>query len=167
MANIRKKRTLSAEKRKFMNISGKDYQKFADARAKKSPCAKNCIKAFLIGGCICLLGQALTELWLLLGIGEREAASTVTSCALIFLAILLTGLGIFDKIACFAGCGTLVPITGFANAMSSPAIDSKAEGPILGIGAKIFTVAGPVIAYGLSAGVVYGIIYALALAIMG
>ena len=150
-----------------MNISGKDYQKFADARAKKSPCPKNCLKAFLTGGTICLLGQAFTELWILLGVSEREEASTITACTLIFIAILLTGFGVFDKIACFAGCGTLVPITGFANAMSSPAIDSKAEGPILGIGAKIFTVAGPVIAYGLSAGVVYGVIYFLALTLMG
>ncbi len=149
-----------------MGFSEEDYKKYVEARAKKSPCLRNCTNAFLIGGSICLTGQLLTDLWLYLGM-EKETASAITSCSLIFLAVLLTGLGIFDKIAKVAGGGTLVPITGFANAMSSPAIDSKAEGPILGVGAKIFTVAGPVIAYGIAAGVVWGIIYYFACLIIG
>lgn len=150
-----------------MNIQKDEYQKYADARAKKSPTFKNCLKAFVVGGSICLLGQFLTDLWGWLGITDKETAGALTSCSLIFLAILLTGIGIFDKIARFAGGGTLVPITGFANAMSSPAIDSKAEGPILGVGAKLFTVAGPVIVYGIGAGVVYGFIYWIACAVFG
>lgn len=141
-----------------MNIQNEEYKRYADARAKKSPWGKNCLHAFLVGGSICLIGQLMTDLWVYFGI-EKDTASALTSCSLVFLAILLTGLGIFDKIAKFAGGGTLVPITGFANAMSSPAIDSRAEGPILGVGAKIFTVAGPVIAYGIAAGVVWGFIY--------
>ena len=149
-----------------MNIQKEEYKRYADARAKKSPIGKNCLFAFLVGGSICLTGQLLTDLWIYLGI-EKDTASALTSCSLVFLAILLTGLGIFDKIAKIAGGGTLVPITGFANAMSSPAIDSKAEGPILGVGAKIFTVAGPVIAYGIAGGVVWGLIYYFACLIMG
>ena len=148
-----------------MNISGKDYKKYAQARAKRSPCIKNCIKAFCVGGGICLLGQLMTDLWIYLGVEDKDTASSITSVALIFIAVLLTGIGVFDKLARFAGGGTLVPITGFANAMSSPAIDSRAEGPILGVGAKVFTVSGPVILYGISAGVVYGIIYYIALAV--
>jgi stage V sporulation protein AC len=149
-----------------MNIQNEEYKRYADARAKKSPWKRNCLHAFLVGGMICLLGQLMIDLWLYIGL-EKDTASALTSCSLVFLAVLLTGLGVFDKIAKFAGGGTLVPITGFANAMSSPAIDSRAEGPILGIGAKIFTVAGPVIAYGIAAGVVWGVIYYLACLIIG
>jgi len=148
-----------------MNISGKDYKKYAQARAKKSPWLLNLIKAFCVGGSICLSAQLMTDLWLYLGVKEKDVASGITSIVLIFTAILLTGIGVFDKIARFAGGGTLVPITGFANSMSSPAIDSRAEGPILGVGAKIFTVAGPVILYGISAGMLYGLIYYIALII--
>ena len=149
-----------------MNISGKDYKKYAEARAKRSPWIKNLIKAFTVGGGICVFAQGLTDLWMRLGIEDKDTAGTLTSVSLIFIAVLLTGIGVFDRIARFAGGGTLVPITGFANSMSSPAIDSRAEGAILGVGAKIFTVAGPVILYGISSGMVYGIIYALALALI-
>ncbi len=145
-----------------MNIQKEEYKKYADARAEKSPILKNCTAAFFVGGFICFLGQCLTSLWEYLGITDESVRGTLTSCTLIFIAVLLTGIGVFDKIARFAGGGTLVPITGFANAMSSPAIDSRAEGPILGVGAKLFTVAGPVIVYGISAGIVYGIIYFIA-----
>ena len=148
-----------------MNISGSDYKKYAQARAKKSPLLKNCIRAFCVGGGICVFAQLLTEVWHYIGISDKESAGVMTSAALIFIAVLLTGIGVFDRIAKFAGGGTLVPITGFANAMSSPAIDSKAEGPILGVGTKIFTVAGPVILYGISSGIIYGIIYFAALMI--
>ena len=141
-----------------MNISSEEYKKYAESRAKKSPVLKNCLCAFLIGGTICTVGQLLLSLYLRLGL-DKETAGTVTSISLIFLAALLTGFGVFDNIARVAGAGTLVPITGFANAVVSPAIDSHAEGLVLGVGAKIFTVAGPVLLYGTLAGTVYGVIY--------
>ncbi len=141
-----------------MNFNKQDYKKFADAHAKSSPTAKNCVLAFLVGGIICTLAQALTDLYIFLGL-ERDTASTLTSVTLVFLAATLTGLGVFDKLAKHAGAGTLVPITGFANAVVSPAIDSRSEGLVLGIGAKIFTVAGPVLLYGTLAGAIYGVIY--------
>ena len=141
-----------------MNISNEEYKKYAEGRAKKSPILKNCACAFLIGGTICTLGQLLLSLSLRLGL-DKETAGTVTSISLIFLAALLTGLGIFDDIARVAGAGTLVPITGFANAVVSPAIDTKSEGFILGVGANMFKIAGPVIVYGTLAGVIYGAIY--------
>lgn len=142
-----------------MNMEKKSYRKFADAHAPRSPLWKDCVFAFLTGGAICTLGQ------LLKGIYEKacglpdEDAGTLTSVSLIFLAVILTGLGLFDRIAKVAGAGTLVPITGFANSVVSPAIDSHAEGLVLGVGAKIFTVAGPVLLYGTLAGTVYGLIY--------
>ena len=141
-----------------MNTDNKTYKRYADARAKKSPVLKNCVWAFCSGGLICAIGHALKSLYLHYGISDNNAGM-LTSSTLIFLAVLLTGIGIFDNIAKHTGAGTLVPITGFANAVASCAIDTKSEGFILGVGAKIFTVAGPVILYGISAGVIYGIIY--------
>ena len=135
------------------------YKRFSDAHAPHSPIGKNCLCAFLVGGTICTLGQALRDVYQKLCGMEEEIAATLTSVSLIFLAVLLTALGIFDRIAKHAGAGTLVPITGFANAVVSPAIDSHAEGLVLGVGAKIFTVAGPVLLYGTLAGTVYGVIY--------
>lgn len=143
----------------MMDFDKKDYKKYAAARAPKSPCIKNCAKAFLIGGLICALGQGFLLIYKEMCGLEEETAGTLTSVTLIFLAILLTAIGIFDKIAKHAGAGTLVPITGFANAVASPAIDSHSEGLVLGVGAKIFTVAGPVLLYGALAGAVYGVIY--------
>lgn len=135
------------------------YRKFADAHAPKSPLWKNCVAAFFVGGGICAAAELLRALFLT-GCGfSQEDASALTSVTLIFAAVLLTVLGVFDRIAKFAGAGTLVPITGFANAVASPAIDSRAEGMILGVGSKIFTVAGPVLLYGTLAGAVYGVIY--------
>ena len=134
------------------------YRKYAKARAKKSPLLKDCASAFLIGGFICMIGEALRELYAALGM-SMENSSTLTSVTLIFCTALLTGFGIFDKIAKRAGGGTLVPITGFANAVTSAAIDNSSEGYVLGVGAKIFTIAGPVILYGTAAGVLYGVIY--------
>ena len=146
-----------------MNIDRSTYKKFADAHAPASPLLKNCLSAFLTGGIICLLGQLLLMLFRDgLGIEQRDAG-TVTSVTLIFLAAVLSGVGVFPKIAKRAGGGTLVPITGFANSVVSPAIDSKSEGLILGVGAKIFTVAGPVLLYGTLAGAVWGVIYRLIL----
>ncbi|MGM9680819.1 MAG: stage V sporulation protein AC [Eubacteriales bacterium] len=141
-----------------MGVNKESYKKFADQNAEKSPLLKDCVKAFLIGGLICLLGQALFTLYTECGLSEQTVKSTV-SVSLIFLTALLTGFGLFDKIAKHAGAGTLVPITGFANSVVAPAIDNKAEGWILGLGAKIFIIAGPVILYGTLASAIYGAIY--------
>lgn len=141
-----------------MNIDKKTYKKYASAHAKKSPTAKNCIWAFCVGGAICAFAELLTNIYGILGL-SKDDAGTLTSVTLIFLAALLTGLGFFDCIAKHAGAGTLVPITGFANSVVSPAIDTKSEGLVLGVGAKIFTVAGPVLLYGTLAGALYGVIY--------
>ncbi|MBE6706911.1 MAG: SpoVA/SpoVAEb family sporulation membrane protein [Ruminococcaceae bacterium] len=142
-----------------MDMNTEDYKKYAKAHAPKSPVFKNCIKAFLVGGIICTLSQGLRQLYgYLLGV-DTTVASALASITLAFVAIVLTALGVFDNIAKHAGAGTLVPITGFANAVSSPAIDSKAEGLVLGVGTKIFSVAGPVILYGTLTGVIYGLIY--------
>jgi len=142
-----------------MNMDKKTYKKFADAHAPRSPMLKNCLFAFLIGGTICTLAQALRTLYVNLLLLPMDDATTLTSVTLIFCAVLLTGLGWFDDIAKRAGAGTLVPITGFANSVVSPAIDSRAEGLILGVGAKIFIVSGPVLLYGTLAGSIYGVIY--------
>lgn len=142
-----------------MNMEKETYKKFADAHAPRSPLGKDCLFAFLFGGTICLIGEILRNVYLNLCHMSEEDAGTLTSVTLILAAVILTGLGIFDRIAKIAGAGTLVPITGFANAVVSPAIDSHAEGLILGVGAKIFTVAGPVLLYGTLAGGIYGVIY--------
>ena len=141
-----------------MSKKKSEYQKYADRTAKKSPLFLDCIKAFLVGGAICTLAQLLFNLYLSLSVKE-ETVKILVPVTLIFLTAIFTGLGIFDKLAKHAGAGTLVPITGFANAVASPALDTKAEGYILGVGAKMFTIAGPVIVYGTIASVVYGIIY--------
>lgn len=141
-----------------MKISKETYAKFADAHAPRSPIAKNCIWAFLVGGSICTIGQILHDVFQNLCSLSEETAGTLTSISLILIAVVLTALGVFDNLAKHAGAGTLVPITGFANAVVSPAIDSHAEGLVLGVGAKIFTVAGPVLLYGTLAGAVYGVI---------
>ena len=135
------------------------YKRFSDAHAPHSPILKNCICAFLVGGTICAFAQGLRDIYSKLCNADADTSATLTSVSLIFLAVVLTAIGIFDRIAKHAGAGTLVPITGFANAVVSPAIDSHAEGLLLGVGAKIFTVAGPVLLYGTLAGAVYGVIY--------
>ena len=127
---------------------------------------KNSLLAFIFGGAICLIGELILGLYINMGADEKSA-STLMTVTLIFIAALLTGLGIFDKIAKHAGAGTLVPVTGFANAVVSEAMDAKNEGYVLGVGAKIFTVAGPVILFGILSGVVYGIIYFLYLTFGG
>lgn len=139
-------------------MNEKEYQEFAKNSAKKSPILKNCTIAFFVGGGICTLGQLILNLLSRCGLEKNEAQKWVPIC-LIFFACTLTGIGWFDRIAKRAGAGTLVPITGFANAMCSPAIDNKAEGFVLGVGAKMFTIAGPVIVYGTVASVIYGVIY--------
>ena len=142
-----------------MNLNQETYRRFADAHAPRSPMLKNCILAFLSGGVICSLGQLLLEIYTKRCGLSKEDGGAMTSITLILVAVILTGLGLFDRIAKYAGAGTLVPITGFANAVVSPAIDSHAEGLVLGVGAKIFTVAGPVLLYGTLAGWVYGVLY--------
>ena len=147
-------------------MNEKEYTKYVEKRAKKSPILKNSIFAFLFGGLICTLGQGFFHLYTFLGINELDAR-TLVSITLIFIACLLTAFGVFDKIAKIAGAGTLVPITGFANAVCSQAIDTKSEGLIIGVGAKIFTIAGPVILYGTLTGSIYGVIYYVATLIWG
>lgn len=142
-----------------MKLKKDTYRTFAQAHAPRSPIVKNCLRAFWVGGSICTFAQALRTLYQTACGFSEEDAGTLTSISLIFLSVLLTGFGIFDRIAKYAGAGTLVPITGFANAVVSPAIDSHAEGMVLGVGAKIFTVAGPVLLYGTLAGTIYGIFY--------
>ena len=140
-----------------MNMNNQEYNQYVSSRADPSPLWKDLLWAFFVGGAICAGGQGLSALYQSLGAG-KEDAGTWTSVTLIFLASLLTGLGVFDNIAKRAGAGTLVPITGFSNAMVSPALEFKSEGFVTGTGAKLFTVAGPVLAYGISASAVYGII---------
>lgn len=141
-----------------MNITETEYKKLNSKISPRSPKVKDFILAFTIGGTICVIGQLLLELFLYLGLDEKTAKILVP-VALITLSAILTALHLFDRIAKRAGAGTLVPITGFANAVVSPAIEFKSEGFILGVGAKMFTIAGPVIVYGTVASVIYGIIY--------
>jgi len=154
LGKISKKRTEEIA----MNMDRESYKRYAKAHAPKSPLAKNCAKAFLFGGAICALSQGFRQLYMWIWDLEVSDASALASITLAAIAIILTAFGVFDNIAKHAGAGTLVPITGFANAVASPAIDSKSEGLILGVGAKIFTVAGPVLLYGTVAGVIYGFV---------
>lgn len=140
-----------------MKMTNQEYNKYVESKAKPSPMGKDLVWAFCVGGGICALGQGLITLYQYLG-ASKEDAGTWGSMTLIFLAALLTGLGVFDDIAKHAGAGTLVPITGFSNAMASPALEFKSEGLVLGTGAKLFTVAGPVLVYGVSASVLYGLL---------
>ena len=139
-------------------MTEKQYNQLVEEMAPKSPIGKDCLLAFCIGGLICVVGQVFLNLYSALGL-DKEAAGTATSITLVTLSALLTGLSLYDNIAKHAGAGTLVPITGFANAIAAPAVEFKTEGFILGVGAKMFTIAGPVIVYGVSASVVYGFIY--------
>lgn len=139
-------------------MTEKEYGKLVDSMAPKSPMWKDCINAFWIGGLICTLGQLIMNGFSALGLDKTDAG-TATCMALITLSALLTGLSLYDNIAKHAGAGTLVPITGFANSIAAPAVEFKTEGFILGVGAKMFTIAGPVIVYGVSASVIYGLIY--------
>ena len=139
-------------------MTEKEYGKLVEDMSPKSPIGKDCMMAFLVGGLICTIGQLIMNGYVALGL-EKDQAGTAMSMTLVALSALLTGLSLYDNIAKHAGAGTLVPITGFANAISSAAIEFKTEGFILGVGAKMFTIAGPVIVYGVSASVVYGFIY--------
>ena len=141
-----------------MHMTERQYERLVGELAPKSPILKDCLNAFWIGGLICALGQLIMNGYMALEL-DQEAAGTATSMTLVALSALLTGLSLYDDIAKHAGAGTLVPITGFANAIAAPAVEFKTEGFILGTAAKMFTIAGPVIVYGVSASVVYGLIY--------
>ena len=140
-----------------MDMTSREYQQYVQRKMKKSPLGKDVCLAFLVGGVICVLGQAILDGWMSLGL-SKENAGTATSCSLVALSSLLTGLNLYNKLARFGGAGTLVPITGFSNAVTAPALDFKSEGLITGMAAKMFTVAGPVITFGTLASVIYGVI---------
>jgi len=139
-------------------MTEKEYGKMIGEMAPKSPIWKDCLNAFWIGGLICCIGQLIMNGYTALGLDKTDSG-TATSMTLVAMSALLTGLSLYDNIAKHAGAGTLVPITGFANSITAPAVEFKTEGFILGVGAKMFTIAGPVIVYGVSASVVYGLIY--------
>ena len=143
-----------------MDLTPQEYQQYVKQRAQKSPLVKDVVLAFVIGGLICVLGQLIQNGWAAAGLNQEDAG-TATSCSLVLLSALLTGLNLYNKIARFGGAGTLVPITGFANAVVSPAIDFKSEGFVTGMAAKMFLVAGPVIVFGTLASVVYGVVLML------
>lgn len=136
----------------------KDYQNYVDQKSPNSPILKNCFNAFWVGGLICSIGQIIMDFCMYKGLNETSSG-TVVSILLIGLSAFLTGLNIFNKIGKFAGAGSLVPITGFANSVVAPAMEYKSEGYVMGVGAKMFTVAGPVLVYGISTAIVVGLVY--------
>ena len=139
-------------------MTEREYKQIVKELEETSPVLKDCIWAFCVGGAICALGQVIMNFWGWVGL-DKESAGTAMSMTLVALSALFTGLSLYDNLAKHAGAGTLVPITGFANAVAAPAVEFKTEGFVLGVGAKMFTIAGPVIVYGVSASVVYGLIY--------
>jgi len=143
-----------------MNISNKEYDRMVKKATPNSKIISDCVKAFTVGGLICVVGQLICEGYLALEI-KKEDASALTSATLILIGALLTGIGVYDKIANIGKAGTLVPITGFANSIVSPAMEYKTEGMVPGVGTKMFTIAGPVLVYGISASVIYAFIYKL------
>ncbi len=142
------------------DFTKKEYEKYVQKKSPNSPLGKNMIMAFIIGGLICVIGQVVTNFFKSRGLDTEEVAGA-TAITMIFLGALLTGLDIYDSIAKVAGAGTIVPITGFANSIVSPAMEFKSEGYILGVGAKMFVIAGPVLVYGISSSIVVGIIFFL------
>ena len=140
--------------------SKEDYQSYVDEKTPNSPILKNCFNAFWVGGLICAIGQIIFGLCRLRGIDETNSY-TIVSMTLVFASAFLTGLNVFNKVGKFAGAGSLIPITGFANSIVSPAMEYKSEGYVMGVGAKMFTVAGPVLVYGISTSIVVGLIYIL------
>lgn len=136
----------------------KEYQDYVDKKSPNSPIWKNCFNSFWVGGLICTIGQFIMEICKYRGL-DNEVSATITSIILIFLSAFLTALNLFNRIGKFAGAGSLVPITGFANSIVSPAMEYKSEGYVMGVGAKMFTVAGPVLVYGISTSILVGIVY--------
>lgn len=143
-----------------MNMTNEEYSDYIKKRQPASPLGKDMLLSFLVGGLICCIGQGFLDLFGFFGLDKADAASAA-SITMVFLGALLTGVGVYDNLAKFAGGGTLVPITGFANSVVSPALEFKSEGMITGMAVKIFTIAGPVIAFGISASVIYGLILVL------
>ena len=143
-----------------MDMTPKEYQAYVKEKAPSSPIVRDCLRAFLVGGLICTLGQAIQNGWLAAGL-TKDDAGAATACSLVLLSAVLTGLNVYSNIGRFGGAGSLIPITGFANAVVSPAIDFKAEGIVTGMAAKMFTVAGPVIIFGSLASVIYGVVLML------
>ncbi|MCL1881125.1 MAG: stage V sporulation protein AC [Oscillospiraceae bacterium] len=143
-----------------MNITNKEYGELAQKHSPATRTKANCIKAFLIGGVICVIGQTFTDIYTALGFSKLDTGALV-SMTLIFISAILTGLRLYDKLARHGGAGTLVPITGFANSVVAPALEYKSEGFVTGIGSKMFSIAGPVLIYGITASVLYGILYYL------
>jgi stage V sporulation protein AC len=152
----------ASPKGRFLNMkmTNKEYGDYVSKKAPKSPIFLNMIKAFVSGGIICCIGQGILNGYIAAGL-EKDSAATATSISLVFLGAFLTGLKVYDKLAKFSGAGTLVPITGFANSVAAPALEFKSEGIITGMSAKMFIIAGPVIVFGITASVIYGIIYVL------
>ena len=144
----------------MVNMTNQEYRKYVAKRCPPSPLGRDLFRAFVSGGLICALGQGILTLWGLAGLEEENAAGA-TSVTLIFLGVLLTGLGVYDRLAKFCGAGTLVPITGFANSIASPALEFKSEGLVTGTMVKMFTIAGPVIVSGTVASAVYGLVLVL------
>ncbi len=138
----------------------KDYQDFVDKKSPNSPILKNCFNSFWVGGLICSIGQIIMDFCMYKGL-DKEFSGTIVSIILIGISAFLTGLNIFNKIGKFAGAGSLIPITGFANSIVAPAMEYKSEGYVMGVGAKMFTVAGPVLVYGISTAIIVGIVYLL------
>lgn len=140
--------------------SKEEYQKYVDSKSPKSPILKNCFNAFLVGGLICAIGQLIFYFCMSRGLEEKNCYTCV-SISLIFLSAFLTTLNVFNRIGKFAGAGSLIPITGFANSIVSPAMEYKSEGYVMGVGGKMFTVAGPVLVYGISTSIIVGLLYIL------
>ena len=142
-----------------MKLDKQSYQHLLEQKSPPSPLGRDCVKAFLFGGLICTVGEAVSNFWQWRGLDTSDAAAA-TAITMVFLGGLLTCLHLYEKLAKYAGAGTLVPITGFSNAVAAPALEFKSEGLILGTAAKMFTIAGPVLVYGIGASVVYGLVLA-------
>ena len=140
-----------------MDMTPREYQAYVKKKEPKSPLLKDVLLAFLIGGAICTVGQLILNGWSAAGL-SKEDAGTATSCTMVLLSAVLTGLGLYSRLARFGGAGTLVPITGFANSVAAPAVDFRSEGLITGMAVKMFTIAGPVIVYGTVASMLYGVV---------
>lgn len=152
---------MSNSKKKKLTPVQQEYKELSDKREPARPVLKNCIRAFLVGGTVCLIGQAVTDMFVHWGGFDREKAANPAVAVMILLSVVLTGFGVYDKIAQWAGAGTAVPVTGFANSMASASIEARSEGLVLGVGGKMFTLAGPVIVFGTVAAFIVGILHFL------
>ncbi|NBI06965.1 stage V sporulation protein AC [Senegalia massiliensis] len=143
------------------NMNSEEYSKYVEKKVPKPSYLRNCIRAFWVGGLICTLGQVFLNYYTYIGLDKKEVASAVPM-TLVFLSALFTGIGLYDRLGRYAGAGSIVPITGFANSIVSPAMEYKREGYVFGVAAKMFVIAGPVLVYGYGSSIIYGIIYYLA-----